>query len=184
MKSGNSTPRAKRSVALSVILGTLLVPISAYAASALFDAGDVAESAIAAESSPPAETAVADPPTVAADLGTACGEAGLAMVATETAGTITELQQAALDALRGICTEQGIPLPASQPEPAVTSVTQLSPPPSAPATEQVAVASDDDDHGRHGGDDEDDHHGGGEDNDDHDGRHGDDDDDRHGEDHD
>ena len=175
MTSGNSTPRAKRSVALSVILGTLLVPLSAYAASALFDVGDVAESAITAESSPPAETAVSGPPTVATDLGTACGEAGLAMVAAETAGTISELQQAALDALRGICVEQGIPLPAQEPEPVVTSLTQPSPPPLAPASEPVVVASDDDDHGRHGGDDEDEDHGS---------RHGDDDDDRHGEDHD
>jgi hypothetical protein len=178
MTSGNSTPRAKRSVSLSVILGTLLVPLSAYAASALFDAGDVAESAITAESSPSGATAVTGPPTVAADLGKACGEAGLAMVATESAGTISELQQAALDALRGICAEQGIPLPAPEPEPVVTSVTQPPPSPPASASEPVVVASDDDDHGRHGGDDEDDEHG----------RHGGDDDDddhdRHGEDHD
>ncbi len=169
MTSGNSTPRAKRSVALSVILGTLLVPLSAYAASALFDAENVAGSAIAADSSPTAETAVISPPTVAADLGTACGEAGLAMVATETAGTISELQQAALDALRGICAEHGIPLPAPEPEPVVASAPQPSP----PAGEQVVVPSDDDHHGRHGGDDDDD-----------DSRHGDDDDDRHGEGHD
>ncbi len=178
MRSGNSTPRAKRSVALSVILGTLLVPLSAYAASTLFDAGDAAESA------PPAEAAVTGPPTVAADLGTACDEAGLAMVAAETAGTISELQQAALDALRGICAEQGIPLPAPEPVPVVATVTQPSPPPSAPAGEQVVVASDGDDHGRHGGDDEDDHHGRHGGDDDHDVRHGDDDEDRHGEDHD
>ena len=44
MGSGNSSPRAKKSVSLSVILGTLLVPLSAYAASTLFDAGDAAES--------------------------------------------------------------------------------------------------------------------------------------------
>ena len=174
MTSGSSTPRAKRSVALSVILGTLLVPLSAYAASALLDAGDVAESAIPVEPSAPAETVVTDPPTVAADLGTACGEAGLGMVASETAGTITEMQQAALDALRGICAEQGIPLPA--PEPVITSVTQPSPPPPAPSSDQVVVASNDDHNGRHGGDDEDDDHGrhGGDDRDDDHGRHGED----------
>jgi len=180
MTSGNSTPRAERSVALSVILGTLLVPLSAYAASALFDAGD------AAKSLPNVERSVTGAPTVAADMGTACGEAGLAMVAVETAGTISELQQAALDALRGICAEQGIPLPAPELEPVVAGVTQSSPPPPAPASEQLVVTSDDD-HGRHGGDDEDDHHsrhGGDADDDDHDGRHGDVDDDRPGKDHD
>ena len=125
------------------------------------------------------EPAVTAAPSTGADLETACGVAGLAMVAAETAGTISQLQQAALDALRGICAEQGMPLPA--PAALQPVATEPAPPSPAPTGEQVVVASEDDDHhGRHGGDDEDE--------DDH-GRHGGDDDDeddhgRHGEDHD
>ena len=180
MTARDSSPRAKRDMSISVVLGTVLVPLSAFAASALVDTSGVGESARGAMTPPVAETNVA---SLGADTETACGEEGLAMVAAETAGAITDVQQAALDALRGICAEQGMPLPARQAlQPEVTTVTQ----PSAPASEQVLVASDDDDHhGRHGGDDhdEDDHdrHVG---DDDHGGRHGDDDDDRDGEDHD
>jgi hypothetical protein len=90
-------------------------------------------------------------------------------VAAEAAGTISAIQQAALDALRGICAEQGMPLPAPpNPQSAGTVVTQPASEPPAPAIEQVVVATDDeDDDGRHERDDEDeDDHG------------------RHGEDHD
>ena len=49
----------------------------------------------------------AQPPTrplsIGSDLETACGEAGLAMVAAESDELISQVQQAALDALRGIC---------------------------------------------------------------------------------
>ena len=178
MVSRNSSPRSKKSVSLSVIVGTLLVPLSAYAASSLVETSDVAESVTAPETSPVVEPAITAAPSTSADMETACGEAGLAMVAAETAGTISQLQQAALDALRGICVEQGMSLPAPQvPQPVATTVGEHA----APTGEQVAVASEDDDHhGRHGGDDQDE--------DDHD-RHGGDDDDeddhgRHGEDHD
>ena len=101
------------------------------------------------------EPAVTANPSTGADLETACSEDGLAMVAAETAGTISQLQQAALDALRGICVEQGMPLPApAAPQPVATQ-------PTAPTGEPVLVASEDDGHhGRHGGGDEDeDDHG-------------------------
>jgi len=187
MASRNGSPNSKKGASLSVMLGTLLVPLSAFAASTLVDSSGPDESATSTESSLPASaTAVTIDPT-AADLETACGEAGLAMVAAETAGAISDLQQAALDALRGICAEQGMPLQASQaPQPDVTAPTQ----PSAPSSGQIVGASDDDDHyGRHGGDhdDEDDHGRHGDDEDEH-GRHGGDHDDeddhgRHGGDH-
>jgi hypothetical protein len=175
MVSRNNSPRSKKSVSLSVIVGTLLVPLSAYAASSLVETSGAAESVTAPETSPVVESAANAAPSIAADLETACGPAGLAMVDAEKAGTISQLQQSALDALRGICTEQGMPLPTPpMPQP----VAQPAAPPTAPASGQALVASEDDDHhGRHGGDD-DDH-----------GRHGGDDDDeddhgRHGEDHD
>ena len=183
MASRNSSPHAKRGASLSVMLGTLLVPLSAYAASTLVDSSGLAESVTSTESSPPVTEVTVTADSTAADLETACGEAGLAMVAAETAGSISELQQAALDALRGICAEQGISLPGPAAiQPLDTSVDQPTSPPPAPTSEQVVVASDDD-HSRHGGDqdDDDDHgrHGGDDDDDDH-GRHGGDDD---GEDH-
>ena len=178
MVTQNSSPRSKKSVSLSVMLGTLLVPLSAYAASSLVETSGVAESVTAPET-PVVVSAANTAPSTGTDLETACGEAGLAMVAAETDGTISQLQQAALDALRGICAEQGMPLPAPPaPQPVAT---QATPPPPAPTGEQGVVASEDHDHhDRHGGDDEDE--------DDH-GRHGGDDDDeddhgRHGEDHD
>jgi len=178
MVSRNSSPRSKKSVSVSVMLGTLLVPLSAYAASSLVDTSDVAESVTAPETSPVGKPAVTATPSTGADLETACGEAGLAMVAAETAGNISQLQRAALDALRGICAEQGMQLPApAVPQPVANKPT---PPPPAPTGEQVVVASEDHDHhGRHRGDDEEDDHGrhGGDDHDDDD--HG-----RHGEDHD
>ncbi len=176
MVSRNSSPRPKKSVSLSVVLGTLLVPLSAYAASSLVETSGVSESVTAPETSPVVEPAVTAAPPSGADLETACGEAGLAMVAAETAGTLSQLQQAALDALRGICAEQGTPLPApSAPQAAAIPAT---PPTPAPVGEQVVVASEEEHHGRHGGDDddEDDHrrHGGDDDDEDDHGRHGED----------
>jgi len=177
MTSTDRSPRAKKSVTMSMMIGTLLVPLVAYAASTLVQTTGVAEPTTASEA-PVAESAVTEPVSVGADLETACGEAGLGMVAAETTGTIGELQQAALDALRGVCAEQGLPLPApTTTQPAVTTVAQ--PQPSAPVSAEGVPASEDDDHdddhGRHGGDDDEDDHG----------RHGgDDEDDHHGGDHD
>ena len=181
MVSRNSSPRSKKSVSLSVMLGTLLVPLSAYAASSLVETSGVAESVIAPATSPVVEPSVTAIPSTGTDLETACGEAGLAMVAAETAGTISQLQQAALDALRGICAEQGMPLPAPAVDlPVATTVGEPAAPPPAPATVQAVEESADDHHGRHGGDDEDeeDHgrHGGDDDDADDHGRHGEDDD--------
>src|SRR5688572_23609078 len=164
MPSTDRSPRVKKSISLSVLIGTLLVPLGAYAASALFQTSEVAEPTTAPEAPPSAESAVTEPVSIGADLETACGEAGLGMVAAETTGTIGELQQAALDALRGVCAEQGRPLPAPETtQLAVTTATlPVPPPPSAPMTAEVVTASDDDhhddDHGRHGGDDHEEGH--------------------------
>ena len=181
MTSTEESRRAKKSVSMSMMIGMLLVPLGAYAASALVQTTGVPESTSAPDVPPAAEPALTEPVSIGADLETACGEAGLAMIAAETAGSMSSLQQAALDALRGVCAEQGMPLPApGTTQTAVTTVTQPAPPPpSAPVSAEVVSASDDDDHdddhGRHGGDDDEDGHG----------RHGgDDEDDHHGGDHD
>jgi hypothetical protein len=150
--------RAKKSVSLSVVLGTLLVPLSAYAASSLVAAGTEPNPETVAQGSQAAETGFTEQSAIAADLEAACGGAGLEMVAAETAGSITDLQQAALDALRQICVEQGRSLPAPHaPDPVAQNVvsaeTQLSP---TPLVVDRDHDDEDDDHGRHGGDDDDD----------------------------
>ena len=154
-----SAARAKKGASLSVILGTLLVPLSAFAASTVVESTATPNSSTRAEASPLQSSVVTQPDFTSADLETACGDAGLAMVAAETAGSIGELQQAALDALRGICSEQGMPLPSPATTQAVVST--AAQPASSPARpiDEVVVASDDDDrgddHDRHGDDDHD-----------------------------
>ena len=75
----------------------------------------------------------------AADLTRACGPAGEQLVAKEAAGTISPVQQAALDALRPICEAQGMPL-AGKPAvpPIVHTVTVQAA--SEPAPAQTAAA--------------------------------------------
>jgi hypothetical protein len=62
----------------------------------------------------------------AADLEAACGELGVGMVAAEADGSITDIQQAALDALREICAQQGMPLPGKPAPPPVTQTVVLA----------------------------------------------------------
>jgi hypothetical protein len=50
--------------------------------------------------------------SLAGDVAAACGDEGLKLVELEKDGSITDVQQAALDALRPICSDQGQPLPA------------------------------------------------------------------------
>ncbi|HEX2404115.1 MAG TPA: hypothetical protein VHM29_05375, partial [Acidimicrobiia bacterium] len=81
---------------MSVILGTLLVPLSAFAASTVVESTATPDRLTGAESSPVPNSVVTQPGSTSADLETACGDAGLAMVVAEAAGSISELQQAAL----------------------------------------------------------------------------------------
>jgi len=73
-----------------------------------------------------------------ADLQRACGEDGPTLAGKETAGTITPLEQAALDALRPICANSENPLPVAsvtgRPAEIVTVVETVSAAP-APAHE-------------------------------------------------
>jgi hypothetical protein len=164
MTTREPSPRPKKSLALSLATGALLVPLSAFGASSLLSAST--------EESPPAAvasttTTVAELPT--ADLGVACGEEGMQLVAAESTASISDVQRAALDALRDICAAAGLPLPGpAVPQAATTTA------PTVPASTVTTTHSDDDDHGRHGGDRDDDDR----DSDDRDGDDGDRDDDR------
>lgn len=125
-----------------MIVGTLLVPVSALAAVYLTGPSQ----AEAGETSPVASTSALfssqarmdaefaslpqnqDDPNLEEDLANACGPAGEELVTLEATGSITDLQQAALDALRGICEENGTPLPGKlAPEPVVQTVVVSGP---------------------------------------------------------
>lgn len=141
---------SKRTVSISVILGTLLVPLSAVAAMVLTDPSDPAPQSApeltsttqaATTSSAASEVAFDVPVATQADLEMACGPAGMELVAFEVDGTITEIQQAALDALRAICEQEGTPLPGKpQPSPIVETVVVSSgtaPETTAPSVQNV-----------------------------------------------
>ena len=139
-----------KGLSISIALGTLLIPLTAFAASAMVGDGvagdeDVAVAATVPEISVPSATGTAD------DLTAACGPAGADLVDAESDGSITDIQAAALDALREICAQQGLPLPGpvSEPVPLVT-VTE-----SGPTLTVSSVASDHDDD--HDEDDDNDH---------------------------
>ena len=124
---------------ISLILGLLLIPLSAVAATALIsnDDGETGEDDAAVvvvevpETTVPTTEAVTaktvfvtEPPTATrADLEAACGPEGLGLIETELDGTITDLEQAALDSLRQICAEEGLELAGpSAPPPVVRTV--------------------------------------------------------------
>ena len=168
---------------VSLILGMLLVPLSAVAAAAVIsDGGDagteetveavtVAEVPEAIVTTTAAETVetvfVTDPPTFTrADLEAACGEQGWELVEREVEGTITELEQAALDSLRQICAEEGLELPGPPAPPPVirtVAVDDPSPDPTTSTTMEDRPAPSDetyddhDDDGDHEEDEGDDH---------------------------
>jgi hypothetical protein len=111
---------------ISLILGLLLIPLSAVAATALISNDDgetgeddaavvvveVPETTVPTTEAVTAETVfVTEPPTATrADLEAACGPEGLELVERELDGAITDLEQAALDSLRQICAEEGLEL--------------------------------------------------------------------------
>jgi hypothetical protein len=113
----------------SMIAGLVIVPVSAWAAFALVPHEPGPEPAQAA--SPVTTTqqvASVDQNAAAADLVTACGEAGLELVAGEASGSLSGLQQAGLDALREICAQEGMPLPGKPaPEPIIETIVVTAP---------------------------------------------------------
>lgn len=155
MTPRDRAPRHNRSLLLSLVIGALLVPLAAYGASSLVNAAPSQDPAPSPTALVPATTStVADGP---ADLEIACGDEGLRLVAAEADGSISAVQQAALDALRDICAREGRSLPGA---PEIASSTS----PTTVATQPATVGTspdhdDDDDHDDHDRDDDDDHRG-------------------------
>jgi hypothetical protein len=159
MTARDPKPAHKKSLLISLATGAVLIPLAAYGASSLVNATSGPEPAAPSTVTTAAVTAA---PVGPADIDIACGDEGLQLVAAEADGSISDVQQAALDALRGICADQGRPLPGP---------TALAPTATTPTTDAVPSTSvgtspdsDDDDHDRdddHGG------HGRGGDDDDH-----------------
>jgi len=126
--------RRKRGMSASVILGTLLVPLSALAASVLIGDGSGVEAVASSTTTPRVpDTVFAAQTASPSDLEAACGEAGMSLVQAETDASITEVQQAALDALREIGDQQGTPLPGKAPPDPITQTVVVSRASSAPA---------------------------------------------------
>jgi hypothetical protein len=146
---------------MSLATGALLVPLSAYGASSLVNAPAEPEpastSTTVAPVASPTETVA---PVESADIGIACGEQGMQLVATEVNGSISTVQQAALDALRDICADEGMPLPDTTLAPATTPTTVAVQPTTVGTSPDEDGDDRDDDHSGHGrhGDDEDDEH--------------------------
>lgn len=144
----------KTSLPLSLLIGALLVPLSAVASVLIVDPGQSA----AVEASPePATTTVATgatgAPSLGEDLAVACGSAGHDLVAHARDGVATQIQRAALDALRPICDAVGMPLPAvggnvdaaSIHTPTVVPVSSVE----APAMASGGSPQEEDDHDEH-----------------------------------
>lgn len=136
----------KGSLSVSMIIGTLLIPLSALAALWLTgpDDGDGAEATATTSSTTTAPALLDTTPELIetgvtrADLETACGPEGRQLVSLEEAGTISGVQQAALDALRDLCEQQGLSLPA---KPAGEPIVQTVIVPATPVTTTVAATT-------------------------------------------
>lgn len=158
-----SQPRSSM-FTISLILGLLLIPLSAVAATALIsndgetdadDAGvvvvEVPETTVTTTEAVVAETVfVTEPPTATrADLEAACGDEGFELVEREAEGTITDLEQAALDSLRQICAEEGLELPGPPAPPPIVRTVKVVDSSTAATTDDTlpddqAVSDDDD----------------------------------------
>jgi hypothetical protein len=136
-------------VPISVFLGILAVPLAA-AASMFLVSPSIEEPAALAEAPVAAEAAVASAPDLAQDLLVACGPIASEMIELERAESLTELQSAALDALRPICSQEGLPLP----EDAGSQTVQAIVTSSGPVANGPSAAGSDDDWGDDDSDDD------------------------------
>ena len=185
-----------RTMVVGLVVGVFSIPALVYAATMFLGPTDTAatDTTVAAAAPVVVTTTIPETTTTAAptttvpiatqaDLERACGEDGLTLVAAEAEGTITELEQAALDALRPICEDAGLALPGpAAPDPVVVVETVTAPATGSGGSTTTTVASsgsgydddhgdddhddeyeDDDDHGDDDHDDDDDHGGGGDD---------------------
>ncbi len=126
-----------RRFALSLLIGLLAIPLSAAAGFAIVNgiATRPAEPNTTLALPPTTTTSTAaaagavivEPVTTSADdLSSACGTDGMTLVGFEAEGTITDIQQAALDALRQICEDAGTPLPGPAAPPPVVRTVQAA----------------------------------------------------------
>lgn len=103
---------AKTSLPVSLLIGALVVPLSAIASVAI---ANLVGSSAAGSSPVPAPTSIAIDapvaPSLSEDLAVACGPAGEELAASDRDGTATQIQKAALDALRPLCEALGVPIP-------------------------------------------------------------------------
>jgi hypothetical protein len=103
----------RKAFLVALVIGLASGPVLAFGATRILGSAE-AEAAPATTTAAPTTTVPEVP--AADDLAAACGAEGATLVAGEAAGTLSELQQAALDALRPICASAGLPLaPASVP---------------------------------------------------------------------
>ena len=174
-------PSTRKGFIAALIAGTLIVPgVSIALTNSLSDAPATPDEPITTmalvepttTAAPATTTSVADEfssdDLSAEDLALACGEEGLALVASEASGEISDLESAALGALREICEEEGSPLPAAAvPEITEIVVVQAAPPAATTTTEAAdgeyrgdGEYDDDDEHDgdEHDEEDEDDEH--------------------------
>jgi hypothetical protein len=142
---------AKRGLSLSILVGTLLVPLTALAAIWLTDPDRGEEPSVPTPNVIPATTLTTQSTSeatidITADLQAACGPEGMQLVSLEESLTITDVQQAALDALRGVCEQQGIPLPSKPvPEPIVQTVVVPAPATAGPVPSSTPTTFHDED---------------------------------------
>lgn len=132
----------KNGLSLSIVVGILLVPLSAVAAIWLTNPGQPAET------SPLTSAVVTNPSTthptnattvdITDDLNAACGVDGMQLISLEESQAITDVQQAALDALREVCEQQGIPLP---PKPVPDPILQTVVVPAAAAVNSASTSA-------------------------------------------
>ncbi len=166
---------SQRAAVGGLVVGILAIPALVLASTAILDDRDRIDDGVRSDESARVAGAIVDATTITAppvtsppiadtddadtddaDIVTACGPDGAELVAREASGEITELEQAALDALRPICLEAGLPLAdAPMPEPIVIVETVIE---AAPATANPAgndaAAHDDEDHDDEDDDDE------------------------------
>ncbi|MBK5267695.1 MAG: hypothetical protein JJE47_09705 [Acidimicrobiia bacterium] len=141
---------AKGTFGASFIAGVVLIPAAAIAS--VFLIGNAPpEEPIAAvvDSTLPAVVAQAEvvPPQPFLsdlDIWTACVPDAAALIEKETAGTITPVEDAALDALREICAQEGMPLDGPPAPPPISRTVYVNgPAPVTSAAPVVAVAATD-----------------------------------------
>ncbi len=137
-----TTPRTKASVPISVFLGIMVVPLAA-AASMFVVSPQIEEPAALAAEPANAEVVAAGAPDLTQDLLVSCGPVATEMIALEKIGGLTTLQTAALDALRPICSQEGMPLPEATDSQTVQAVLVRSNPVVSGAS---SGSLDDDDH--------------------------------------